>query len=65
MVSNTASTRVAGTLGKRITRDILVAFGLGVPAGYLWWYSYHVPQAKKRDAWYADYAAKKAAEDDE
>lgn len=65
MVSNTASTRVAGFLGKKIKRDILTAFGIGIPTAFLWWHTFHLGNEKQRDIWYADYAAKKAAADDE
>lgn len=64
MVTNTAATRVAGTLKKNIIRDIVVAFGLGVPIAYGWWYGYHVRNQKLRDAWYIEYAKKKAEADE-
>lgn len=65
MVANTAATRVAGGLKKKIIRDILIGFGIGVPVAYGWWYGYHVANAKKRDEWYVEYAKKRAEADDE
>lgn len=59
MVQNTAVTRIFGSLKKRIITDIAVSFAIGIPTAYLWWYTFHVPRQKHREAWYIDYAEKR------
>lgn len=56
MVSNTAATRVAGTLRKRIAIDITTGMAIGLVAGFTWWHVYHEPKNERRDKWYAEYA---------
>ncbi|KAF2137201.1 uncharacterized protein K452DRAFT_291740 [Aplosporella prunicola CBS 121167] len=43
---------ITGMLRRGLVLDISVAFGLGLSAGYGWWYGYHVPTVKHRDAFY-------------
>lgn len=62
MVTNTATTRIFGSLKKKIIKDIVVSFAIGIPAAYAWWYTFHVDNQKKREAWYIAYAAKKGNE---
>ncbi|KAF2092230.1 cytochrome-c oxidase, subunit VIIa, partial [Saccharata proteae CBS 121410] len=43
---------ITGMLRRGLVLDISVAFGLGLSAGYGWWYGYHVPTVRHRDAFY-------------
>ncbi|KAF2742759.1 cytochrome c oxidase family protein-like protein [Sporormia fimetaria CBS 119925] len=44
---------ITGMLRRRIVLDLSVSIGLGVAAGYGWWYEgYHVPAVRHRDAFY-------------
>ncbi|KAF2729180.1 cytochrome c oxidase family protein-like protein [Polyplosphaeria fusca] len=44
---------ITGMLRRRVVLDISVALGLGTTAGYAWWYGFHVPAVRRRDAFYA------------
>ncbi|KAF2655133.1 cytochrome c oxidase family protein-like protein [Lophiostoma macrostomum CBS 122681] len=43
---------ITGMLRRAVVLDITVAAGLGVTGGYAWWYGYHVPAVRHRDAFY-------------
>ena len=43
---------IVGKLRRQILLDISVAFGIGMTMGYLYWYGYHVPAVRRRDAFY-------------
>ncbi|ORX39003.1 cytochrome c oxidase family protein-like protein [Kockovaella imperatae] len=43
---------IVGKLRKRLILDISTAFGLGLTAGYGYWYGVHVPSARQRDEFY-------------
>ena len=42
-----------GKLRKQLIVDLSVAFGLGITGGYAFWFGYHIPAVRKRDAYYA------------
>ncbi|BFZ53181.1 hypothetical protein PYCC9005_000204 [Savitreella phatthalungensis] len=44
---------ITGKLRKQLIVDLSVAFGLGITGGYAWWFGYHVPAVRRRDAFYA------------
>ncbi|KAJ4361005.1 Cytochrome c oxidase subunit 7A [Didymosphaeria variabile] len=48
-------------LRRTIVLDLSVAMGLGVTAGYGWWYGYHVPAVRHRDAYYQKIEDERAA----
>ncbi|KAF1934717.1 cytochrome c oxidase family protein-like protein [Clathrospora elynae] len=43
---------ITGMLRRQVVLDLSVAMGLGVATGYGWWYGYHVPAVRHRDAFY-------------
>ncbi|KAF2202389.1 cytochrome c oxidase family protein-like protein [Delitschia confertaspora ATCC 74209] len=43
---------ITGMLRRTIVLDLTVALGLGMTAGYAFWYGYHVPAVRHRDAFY-------------
>ncbi|KAF2175682.1 cytochrome c oxidase family protein-like protein [Zopfia rhizophila CBS 207.26] len=43
---------ITGMLRRAVVLDITVALGLGVTAGYAFWYGYHVPAVRHRDTFY-------------
>ncbi|OSS51595.1 hypothetical protein B5807_03535 [Epicoccum nigrum] len=52
---------ITGMLRRQIVLDLSVATGLGVAAGYGWWYGYHVPAVRHRDAFYQKLEDERAA----
>lgn len=44
---------LVGKLRKQLIVDLSVAFGLGITGGYAFWFGYHIPAVRKRDAYYA------------
>ncbi|SCV04756.1 LANO_0G12156g1_1 [Lachancea nothofagi CBS 11611] len=57
-----AITPITGTLKKRIIADLTIGFAIGgVMGGYYWW-GFHKGLINKREAFYANLAAEKAAE---
>ncbi|KAF1924590.1 uncharacterized protein M421DRAFT_424725 [Didymella exigua CBS 183.55] len=48
-------------LRRQVVLDLSVAMGLGVTAGYGWWYGYHVPAVRHRDAFYQKLEDERAA----
>lgn len=42
-----------GKLRKQLIVDLSMAFGLGITGGYAFWFGYHIPSVRKRDAYYA------------
>jgi cytochrome c oxidase subunit 7 len=44
---------VTGKLRKQLIVDLSVAFGLGITGGYAFWFGYHIPAVRQRDAFYA------------
>ncbi|KAF2400366.1 cytochrome c oxidase family protein-like protein [Trichodelitschia bisporula] len=44
---------ITGMLRRGLVLDLSVAGGLGVTSGYGWWYGYHVPAVRHRDAFYS------------
>ncbi|TVY68934.1 Cytochrome c oxidase subunit 7A [Lachnellula suecica] len=53
---------ITGMLRRGLVLDLSVAGGLGTTFGYLFWYGYHVPAVRKRDAFYSKLEDKRAAE---
>ncbi|KAF2675010.1 cytochrome c oxidase family protein-like protein [Microthyrium microscopicum] len=43
---------ITGMLRRRIILDLSIAGGLGVVGASYWWYAYHVPNVRHRDAFY-------------
>ncbi|OCK75668.1 cytochrome c oxidase family protein-like protein [Lepidopterella palustris CBS 459.81] len=43
---------ITGMIRRSVVLDLSVALGLGTAAGYAWWYGYHVPSVRHRDAFY-------------
>ncbi|PVH96760.1 cytochrome c oxidase family protein-like protein [Periconia macrospinosa] len=43
---------ITGMLRRNIVLDLSVAGGLAVTGAYGWWYGYHVPAVRHRDAYY-------------
>ncbi|ATZ57127.1 hypothetical protein BCIN_14g02980 [Botrytis cinerea B05.10] len=52
---------ITGMLRRGLVLDLSVAFGLGTTFGYAFWYGYHVPAVRKRDAFYAKLEDQRAA----
>ncbi|KAK8168201.1 cytochrome c oxidase family protein-like protein [Phyllosticta capitalensis] len=44
---------ITGMLRRGLVLDLSLAFGLGTSMGYFWWYGYHVPTVRHRDAFYS------------
>ncbi|CAZ82570.1 unnamed protein product [Tuber melanosporum] len=44
---------IVGRLRKGLIIDLSVSLGLGTAAGCLFWYGYHTPSIRHRDAYYA------------
>ncbi|KAL1409133.1 Cytochrome c oxidase subunit 7A [Vanrija albida] len=53
---------ITGKLRKQLFTDLGVSLGLGIAAGYYFWYGIHLPAAKKRDVFYAKLEAQKLEE---
>ncbi|KAF2875629.1 cytochrome c oxidase family protein-like protein [Massariosphaeria phaeospora] len=43
---------ITGMLRRSVVLDVSVGLGLGLTSGYAWWYGYHVPAVRHRDAFY-------------
>ncbi|CAG8975756.1 hypothetical protein HYALB_00009274 [Hymenoscyphus albidus] len=52
---------ITGMLRRGLVLDLSVAGGLGTAFGYAFWYGYHVPAVRKRDAFYAKLEDQRAA----
>lgn len=50
---------IAGKFRKQVMKDIAIALGLGAIGGAAWWNLYHIPNAQRRDAYYAKLEASK------
>lgn len=50
---------ITGKLRKQVTKDIVISLGLGFGSGYVFWHTYHLPIAARRDAYYAKLEASK------
>ncbi|KAG8889262.1 hypothetical protein FRB98_005075 [Tulasnella sp. 332] len=44
---------ITGKLRKRLILDLSMALGLGTAGGYGFWYGYHLPMLRTREAYYA------------
>ncbi|KAI5853218.1 hypothetical protein DFP73DRAFT_590271 [Morchella snyderi] len=44
---------IVGRLRKGLVLDLSVSLGIGTSMGYLFWYGYHIPSIRQRDAFYA------------
>lgn len=53
---------ITGTLKKRIITDIVIGFSLGGVMASYWWWGFHKNVIDRREAFYADLAEKKKAE---
>ncbi|QDS67894.1 hypothetical protein FKW77_008208 [Venturia effusa] len=51
---------ITGMLRRGLVLDLSVAFGLGLAGGYGWWYGYHIPAVRRRDAFYQKLEDKRA-----
>jgi cytochrome c oxidase subunit 7 len=52
---------IVGKLRRQILLDISVGFGIGMTMGYMFWYGYHVPAVRRRDAYYEKLEREKIA----
>ncbi|EFQ94947.1 hypothetical protein PTT_07193 [Pyrenophora teres f. teres 0-1] len=52
---------ITGMLRRQIVLDLSVGMGLGLVTGYGWWYGYHVPAVRHRDAFYQKLEDERAA----
>ena len=52
---------IVGKIRRQILLDISVAFGIGMTMGYMFWYGYHVPAVRRRDAFYEKMESEKLA----
>ncbi|RPA88160.1 cytochrome-c oxidase, subunit VIIa [Ascobolus immersus RN42] len=52
---------IVGRLRRGLIMDLSVAFGIGTAAGCYFWYGYHVPAVRTRDAFYAKLEKERAA----
>ncbi|KAF8426961.1 hypothetical protein EV426DRAFT_427346 [Tirmania nivea] len=52
---------IVGRLRRGLIMDLSVATGLGVGFAYYFWYGYHVPAIRRRDAFYAKLERERAA----
>ncbi|KAG0952678.1 hypothetical protein G6F57_006166 [Rhizopus arrhizus] len=50
---------ITGKFRKQVMKDIAIALTLGGVSGYVFWNSYHVPTAARRNAYYAKLEASK------
>lgn len=50
---------ITGKLRKLAIKDITIALSLGAAGGAAWWNLYHIPNTKRRDAYYAKLEASK------
>jgi cytochrome c oxidase subunit 7 len=50
---------IAGKFRKQVIKDISISLVLGAAGGAAWWNLYHVPNAVRRDAYYAKLEASK------
>jgi len=50
---------IVGKFRKRLVLDLSVSIGLGVAAGYVFWYGWHLPSVRRRDEYYLKYEQKK------
>lgn len=50
---------ITGRLRKRMIFDLSASMTLGLIGGYSWWYFYHLPYIRRRDAYYAKLEAQK------
>ncbi|KAF2493223.1 cytochrome c oxidase family protein-like protein [Lophium mytilinum] len=52
---------ITGMLRRGVVLDLSVATGIGLTAGSFWWYGYHVPAVRHRDAFYQKIEDERAA----
>ncbi|KAK6355754.1 hypothetical protein TWF718_000138 [Orbilia javanica] len=52
---------ITGRLKKGLVLDLSIAIGGGVVCGLGWWYGYHVPAVRQRDAFYVKLEQERAA----
>ncbi|KAF3079422.1 hypothetical protein TWF569_005664 [Orbilia oligospora] len=52
---------ITGRLKKGLVLDLSVALGGGVVCGLGWWYGYHLPAVRQRDAYYFKLEQERAA----
>ncbi|CAO3633089.1 unnamed protein product [Cunninghamella blakesleeana] len=45
---------ITGKLKKLFFKDLTISLALGFGAGAAWWNLYHIPNAQRRDAYYAN-----------
>ncbi|KAI8881759.1 hypothetical protein K501DRAFT_286229 [Backusella circina FSU 941] len=50
---------IAGKFRKQVIKDISISLVLGAAGGAAWWNLYHLPNAQRRDAYYAKLEASK------
>jgi cytochrome c oxidase subunit 7 len=50
---------IAGKFRKQVIKDITISLVLGAAGGAAWWNLYHMPNAQRRDAYYAKLEASK------
>ncbi|KAJ5234089.1 uncharacterized protein N7469_005855 [Penicillium citrinum] len=55
---------ITGMLRRGLVLDLSTAFGFGTTFGYLWWYGFHLPRVRERDAYYARLEQERAAQRD-
>jgi len=52
---------IVGQLRRSLILDLSLGLGFGMVAGYSFWYGYHVPTVRKRDAYYAKLEEQRAS----
>ncbi|KAH9883527.1 hypothetical protein F4778DRAFT_787029 [Xylariomycetidae sp. FL2044] len=52
---------ITGMLKRGLVTDLGIALGLGVTMGSFYWYGYHMPRTRARDAFYSKLEAERAA----
>ncbi|QSZ33337.1 hypothetical protein DSL72_002925 [Monilinia vaccinii-corymbosi] len=52
---------ITGMLRRGLVLDLSVALGMGTVFGNVFWYGYHIPAVRKRDAFYARLEDQRAA----
>ncbi|TQB70566.1 hypothetical protein MPDQ_000336 [Monascus purpureus] len=52
---------ITGMLRRGLVLDLSTAFGLGTTFAYLFWYGWHLPRVRARDAFYTKLEQQRAS----
>lgn len=52
---------ITGKLRKRLWMDLSLALGLGISAGYTYWYGFHLKHVQRQEAFYLQLERKRQA----